>query len=73
MKISQATIDDAIQEAITDGSFMAVRLEKENPEIVFTVGLVAFLRVIERQAGDARVLDVKSALTIYARQRARPS
>ncbi len=73
MKISQVTIDDAIQEAITDGSFMAVRLEKENPEIVFTVGLVAFLRVIERQAGDARVLDVKSALTIYARQRARPS
>lgn len=72
MKISQATIHEAIQEAVRNGSFMAVRLERENPEVIFTIGFAAFLSVIERHAGDVRVLDLKSALAIYAGRRARP-
>lgn len=71
--IPQSTIHDAVQDAVAGGQFLAVRLEKENPEALFAVGFAAFMSTIVSQVGDVRLSDVSDALIIYARSRARSS
>lgn len=71
--INDQYIDEAIQAAVEGGSFIAVRLEKENPEIVFAMGLTMFINVILAHQPNIRLRDVRTALLHYAEQRMRPS
>ena len=65
-------IEQAIRSAVQGGSFLASRLERENPELLYVAGLTNFINALLLHDPSVRLRDVKSALLTYAQQRARP-